>query len=90
MPGKLPIGIHDFSMLREDHFLYVDKTAQLEKLIAMGQRYFLSRQHGFGKSLLLSTLAAMFSGKADLFQGLAAEALVRDLAQNPMLSSLSI
>ena len=40
MPGKLPIGIHDFSMLREDHFLYVDKTAQLEKLIAMGQRYF--------------------------------------------------
>ena len=70
-------------MLREDHFLYVDKTAQLEKLIAMGQRYFLSRQHGFGKSLLLSTLAAMFSGKADLFQGLAAEALVRDLAQKP-------
>ena len=60
---KLPINIDDFSIIRENNFLYVDKTAQLESLIRNGDRYFLSRPAGFGKSLLLSTLTAMFCGK---------------------------
>ncbi|MBQ7529123.1 AAA family ATPase [bacterium] len=34
---------------------------------------FLSRICRFGKSLILSTLEAMFSGKAELFNGLVAQ-----------------
>ena len=70
---ELPIGVQSFTSLRRDNLLYVDKTAQLLKLIQSGRRYFLSRPRRFGKSLTLSTLEAMFSGQAELFCGLAAE-----------------
>ena len=43
-------------------------------------RIFLSRPRRFGKSLTLSTLDAMFSGKAELFKGLAAEQWVKEQA----------
>lgn len=69
----LPIGVQDFVQLRQDNLLYVDKTAKLLELIDNGRRYFLSRPRRFGKSLTLSTLGAMFSGRKDLFIGLAAE-----------------
>ena len=80
---KLPIGIDDFTLLREDGFLYVDKTAQLEKLVRNGQRYFLSRPQGFGKSLTMSVLSAMFSGKTAFFSGLSSEKWVQTCAANP-------
>ena len=79
----LPIGIQDFVRLRQDNLLYVDKTAMLLELIQNGQRYFLSRPRRFGKSLSISTLDAMFSGRAELFKGLAAEEWVSRQAQNP-------
>ncbi len=79
----LPIGIQNFEMLRREDFLYVDKTGQLLKLIKNGRRYFLSRPRRFGKSLTISTLDAMFSGKAELFRGLAAEDWVTQQGQNP-------
>ncbi len=67
---NLPIGIQNFEKLREDDQLYVDKTQTLFKLIRSGSYYFLSRPRRFGKSLLVSTLAALFAGKKELFQGL--------------------
>ena len=79
----LPIGIQSFESLRQRAYLYVDKTARLQKLITEGERYFLSRPRRFGKSLTLSTLDAMFSGKAELFEGLAAEAWVTEQARHP-------
>ena len=79
----LPIGVQDFVRLRQDNLLYVDKTARLLDLIQNGQRYFLSRPRRFGKSLTLSTLDAMFSGRAELFKGLAAEEWVSRQAKNP-------
>ena len=81
---ELPIGIQDFEMLRRDNLLYVDKTARLLELIKNGRRYFLSRPRRFGKSLTLSTLEAMFSGRADLFYGLSAESWVQECAKNPL------
>ena len=78
----LPIGVQDFVRLRQDNLLYVDKTARLLELIQNGQRYFLSRPRRFGKSLTLSTLDAMFSGRAELFKDLAAEEWVSRQAQN--------
>ncbi|MDR0230823.1 MAG: ATP-binding protein [Dysgonamonadaceae bacterium] len=67
---KLPIGIQDFERLRTEEFLYVDKTKYIYDLLHSGSYYFLSRPRRFGKSLLLSTLKALFEGKKDLFKGL--------------------
>ena len=70
---KLPIGIQDFPDLRQNNYLYVDKTKYLIDLIDSGKVYFLSRPRRFGKSLSISTFDALFSGKAELFKGLYAE-----------------
>jgi len=67
---KLPIGIQDFKKLREEGFLYIDKTEYLYQLATQGVYYFLSRPRRFGKSLLVSTLAELFKGNQDLFKGL--------------------
>ena len=68
---KLPIGIQDFESLKKDGYLYVDKTEQIYRLISTGRYYFLSRPRRFGKSMLISTLKALFEGKKELFEGLA-------------------
>lgn len=70
---KLPIGIQTFDKLREDGYLYVDKTKYLIDLIDRGSVYFLSRPRRFGKSLTISTFDALFSGRRELFEGLHAE-----------------
>ena len=80
---RLPIGVQSFEKLRKSNYLYVDKTAILQKLVEEGQWYFLSRPRRFGKSSTLSTLDAMFSGKADLFKGLKAEEWVTEQAKHP-------
>ena len=81
---SLPIGIQSFERLRSMNKLYVDKTRHLMKLVEDNTRVFLSRPRRFGKSLTLSTLEAMFSGKTELFQGLAAEAWVAERAEHPV------
>ena len=68
---KLPIGIQDFESLRKDGYLYIDKTELVYRLASEGRYYFLSRPRRFGKSLLLSTIKALFLGKRELFKGLA-------------------
>ena len=80
---KLPIGIQTFKDIREENYLYVDKTKQILQLIENGKYYFLSRPRRFGKSLTLSTLEAMFKGKAELFKGLYAEEWVKEQAKHP-------
>ncbi|MDR3341217.1 MAG: ATP-binding protein [Treponema sp.] len=67
---KLPIGIQTFSDIREQGYLYVDKTREIHRLISAGKVFFLSRPRRFGKSLLISTLEAIFKGKKALFEGL--------------------
>jgi hypothetical protein len=70
---KLPLGIQTFEKIREDNYIYVDKTRFLVSLINNGTVYFFARPRRFGKSLTVSTLDAMFSGKKELFKGLYAE-----------------
>ena len=67
---KLPIGIQDFEKIRNEGFLYVDKTEYIHSLVQSGAPFFLSRPRRFGKSLFLSTLKAYFEGKKELFEGL--------------------
>ena len=80
---KLPIGIQTFKDIREENYLYVDKTKQILQLIENGKYYFLSRPRRFGKSLTLSTLEAMFKGKVELFKGLYAEKWVKEQSTHP-------
>ena len=54
----LPIGGQDFSDLRRNGFIYVDKTHFVADLVSASKYYFLSRPRRFGKSLFLSTLKA--------------------------------
>ena len=70
MQLKLPIGLQDFRGLRQDGYLYVDKTRHIHRLITEGKYYFLSRPRRFGKSLLLSTIKEVFLGSRWLFEGL--------------------
>ena len=67
---KLPIGIQSFRKLREENFLYVDKTRHIYELMQSGTFLFFSRPRRFGKSLLLSTLAEIYRGNRALFNGL--------------------
>ncbi|TMV45791.1 AAA family ATPase [Paenibacillus mesophilus] len=54
---KLPYGISDFKSLREQNYLYIDKTPYIEKMESFSGKYlFLIRPRRFGKSLFLSTL----------------------------------
>ena len=82
---KYPIGIQNFEKIREDGFVYVDKTALIYRLASEGAYYFLSRPRRFGKSLLISTLEAYFSGKKDLFDELAINQLEKDWKTYPIL-----
>jgi hypothetical protein len=82
---NMPIGVQDFEKLRKGDYLYVDKTADIYRLARFGSYYFLSRPRRFGKSILLSTLHAYFSGKKELFEGLAIEKLEKDWIQYPVL-----
>ncbi|MDR3251028.1 MAG: ATP-binding protein [Tannerella sp.] len=67
---NLPIGTQSFSVLRNTDCLYVDKTEHIYRMITTGRIYFLSRPRRFGKSLLVSTLEAVFKGQKELFDGL--------------------
>ena len=67
---KLPIGIQTFEKLREEDYLYVDKTAMVYQIVASSIPYFLSRPRRFGKSLLLSTFEAYFRGGKNCSVGL--------------------
>ena len=67
---KYPIGIQDFRELRRDGYVYVDKTRHIHRILTVGKYYFLSRPRRFGKSLLLSTIKELYSGRKELFDGL--------------------
>ena len=81
---KYPIGIQDFKSIIEESYVYVDKTALLYDMVHNGKIYFLSRPRRFGKSLLVSTLEYYFSGRKDLFKGLAIDSLETDWETYPV------
>jgi Protein of unknown function (DUF1703)./Predicted AAA-ATPase. len=70
-------GTYDFpSLILGGKGKYVDKTDLLYKLCNdADQQLFISRPRRFGKSLMLSTLQAMFEGRRDLFKGFALDSL---------------
>ncbi|MDR1394692.1 MAG: AAA family ATPase, partial [Deltaproteobacteria bacterium] len=69
----LRIGTQNFETVRNLNAVYVDKTGYLPELYKIGDVIFCARPRRFGKSLTVSALDAFYSGRQDLFQGLAAE-----------------
>lgn len=82
---KLPTGIQTFEVIREENFLYVDKTELVYRLANEHRYVFMSRPRRFGKSLLCSTLKSYFEGRRDLFEGLAMERLETEWRRHPVL-----
>ena len=82
---NLPIGMQSFESIRQNNFLYVDKTKHIYNLANSNRYYFLSRPRRFGKSLFLSTLKAYFLGKKELFKGLYIETVEKDWTEYPVI-----
>ena len=82
---NLPIGMQSFESIRQNNFLYVDKTKHIYNLANSNRYYFLSRPRRFGKSLFLSTLEAYFLGKKELFKGLYIETVEKQWTEYPVL-----
>lgn len=63
-----------FENFRKPNVVYVDKTSYLHRLVSdpeQGRFFFIARPRRFGKSLMISTLEAIFKGRKELFDGLA-------------------
>ena len=67
---KLPKGVDSFEKIITKDYLYVDKTEQIYHLMMSEDYCFFTRPRRFGKSLLLSTMEAIFKGKKELFTDL--------------------
>lgn len=85
MANLYPIGVQSFAKLREEDYMYADKTGFIENLVTGGNCYFLSRPRRFGKSLLLSTIEAFYQGRKNLFQGLVISRMEHDWQPYPVL-----
>lgn len=83
---RCPIGIQTFEEIINKDYLYIDKTEYVYRMAyGASKYYFLSRPRRFGKSLLTSTLHCYFTGKKDLFKGLAIEKLETEWTEYPVL-----
>ncbi len=83
---ELPIGISTFPEIIQKDYVYVDKTAIIHTIVSRKKYYFLNRPRRFGKSLLVSTIEAIFTGNRELFSGLAIDALPYDWQEHPVIS----
>ncbi len=83
---RIKTSTYDFPSIIEKDFLYVDKTDYVWKLVEGGKdEFFLSRPRRFGKSLLVSTLKAVFQGRRELFKGLAIDKADYDWKRYPVI-----
>ena len=84
--NKYPVGIQTFEKIRENGYLYIDKTQYIVDFREKKMSYiFLSRPRRFGKSLFASTLQAYFEGRKELFEGLAIADYEKEWVRHPVL-----
>ena len=82
----LPVGIQSFEEIRKEGYLYVDKTDIIWQLAQKGKKYnYLSRPRRFGKSVLVDTLEAYFTGKKELFEGLKIMQMEKEWVKRPVI-----
>ena len=83
----IPMDTGDFEEIRSKGLLYVDKTDYLHRLVNRvdSQRFFLARPRRFEKSLMITTLKAIFEGRRDLFKGLKIDKMKYDWKKYPVI-----
>ncbi|MBQ9536661.1 MAG: AAA family ATPase [Desulfovibrionaceae bacterium] len=77
-PMRLPYGSSGFAAMRECQKIYVDKTALIYQIAIQDVPIFFSRPRRFGKSLLINTLASLFTDGVKYFHWLAIEKIWND------------
>ncbi len=83
---RLPVGIQTFSKIREEGYVYVDKTDLVWNLVSIGNKYnYLSRPRRFGKTLLVTTLQSYFEGRKELFEGLKIMEMEKEWKARPVI-----
>ena len=83
---RLPVGIQSFKVIREENYLYVDKSDIVWNMVNLGEKYnYFSRPRRFGKSVLVDTLESYLEGRKDLFEGLKIMQLEKDWKQYPVI-----
>ncbi len=83
---KLPAGIQSFKTIREEGYVYVDKTDIVWYLANCGRQFnYLSRPRRFGKSILVDTLQMYLEGRKELFEGLKIMQLEKDWKHHPVI-----
>ena len=87
MKEMITTGVSSFEKIIKNNFLYVDKTEYIYNLVIerFDNYYFISRPRRFGKSLMCSTLEALFKGKRELFKGLYIDSTDYDFKPYPVL-----
>jgi hypothetical protein len=83
---KLPAKGQNFTQIRKENLLYVDKTKYFYPIVTEGGCCFLSRPRRFGKSLLIGALEELFKGNRELFKGLWIDSSDYDFAKRPVVS----
>ena len=83
---RLPVGIQSFKIIREENYLYVDKSDIVWNMVNLGDKYnYLSRPRRFGKSVLVDTLESYLEGRKDLFEGLKIMQMEKEWKQYPVI-----
>ncbi len=83
---RLPAGIQYFEEIREEGYLYVDKTDLVWSLVNEGKKFnYLSRPRRFGKSILVDTLRCYLEGRKELFEGLKIMGLEKEWTVYPVI-----
>jgi len=82
---RYPVGIQTFKRIREEGYIYVDKTDLMWRAQKFSPYIFLSRPRRFGKSLLTTTFASFFRGEKELFKGLKVMELEKEWVQYPVI-----
>ncbi len=66
---RLSIGIQNIQEFSDENMIYVDKTEKIYELMQIAKHNFIVRPRRFGKSLLLDTIAAIYEGHKEQFEG---------------------
>ncbi len=70
---RITVNVRSFDDIRtKGDYIYVDKTKYIHNLVKneLDNYYTVVRPRRYGKSLMCSTLHALFEGKRELFKGL--------------------
>ncbi len=85
---EINVNSMSFEELRtRGDYIYVDKTEYVYSLVRrrLNNYYSIARPHNFGKSLMCSTLQALFEGKRELFKGLYIDSTDYSFEKYPVL-----